>query len=271
MLRLFILGGIGLTKPKSNLIRFVNYLIDYLPIIATVTAATLASLSAVRSNTTTSELLQWILLVLALLATTQLVDRLRLMRGIESKVDQIIQSAEVSRSAESFIASSQPQRTERLKNAKSIAINGMTLARTSNSFYALFKECVISGGQVRLLIIDPDHPALEVAANRFNKHQDPKKLRREVEHTLDTLESLTTDLRIGQDFQLKLAPFVPPYGIWLIDADSPKAEIWVELYSFQADLEPTIQLLPQRDGIWFHFFRQQFENMWQASKPWKIN
>lgn len=250
-----------MTKPKSNLLRFVNYLIDYLPIIATVTAATLASLSTVRSNTTTTELLQWILLVLALLATTQLVDRLRLMRGIESKVDQIIQSSEVSRSAESFLAQSLPKRTERLKSAKSIAINGMTLARTSNSFYALFKECVISGGQVRLLIIDPNHPALEVAANRFSKHQDPKRLQREIEHALDNLQSLATDPRTLQGFQLKLAPFVPPYGIWLIDADSPKAEIWIEFYSFQADLDPAIQLLPQRDGVWFHFFKQQFENI----------
>jgi hypothetical protein len=223
----------------------------------------------VRGTITATELLQWILLVLALLATTQLVDRVRLMRGIESKVDQIAENAQGLKGAESFFIHRIPNLEERFRTAKSIAINGITLSRTSDSFYGVFKQCASTGGQVRLIVVDPNHTALEVAASRFNKHQDPNRLRRETEHALDNFEALAADPNAARGFQLKLAPFVPPYGIWLIDANTPKAEIWVELYTFQDEPEPTIQLLPHRDGEWFHFFQRQFEIMWKSSRPWK--
>jgi hypothetical protein len=55
----------------------------------------------------------------------------------------------------------------------------------------------------------------------------------------------------------------------LIDADTPRAEIWVELYSFKDAPQPTFHLLPHRDGKWFDFFQGQFETMWNASTEWK--
>lgn len=206
-----------------------------------------------------------------MLATTQLVDRLRLMRSLESKVEAISRNSITRQGAEDLFLKVLPDFLERLRAAQTIAINGMTLALTSNSFHSLFRQCAASGGQVRLIIIDPQHSAIDVAANRFNKHQDPQRLRRESEHTLDNLQALIEDETVAKGFHLRLSNFVPSYGIWLLDADTPREEIWVELYSFRADMEPAIQLLPHRDGIYFPFFRQQFEIMWQASNPWNIN
>jgi hypothetical protein len=80
-----------LKKQKTTLFKFVSYAIDYGLIILTVLAATVASLRASRSGTTTDQLLQWILLILVLLSTTQLIDRLRLLRGIKSKIDSLLE------------------------------------------------------------------------------------------------------------------------------------------------------------------------------------
>jgi len=96
-------------------------------------------------------------------------------------------------------------------------------------------------------------------------------VKREIEHALDNLESLMAMSDSESVFQVKFLPYIPPYGIWLIDADSPQAEIWVELYTFRDEPEPSFQLLPNRDGIWFTFFQRQFETMWSASRPWQPN
>lgn len=258
-----------MSKTKSGLLKYTGYILDYAPIIATVIVATLASLSATRSSTTTGEMLQWVLVVLALLTTTQLVDRFRVMRNLDIKIEQLVESAQGLKGADAFFVHRIPNMEERLRQAKSIAINGITLSRTSDSFWGTFKQRLAERAQVRLLVVDSDHQALEIAANRFHKHQDPNRLRREAEHALDNFESLITEQTSRELFQVRLLPFVPPYGIWLIDADTPKAEIWVELYSFRDEPEPTFHLLPHRDGEWFAFFQRQFETMWNASREWK--
>ena len=258
-----------MTKTKGRLAEYMGYALDYAPIIATVLAATLASLSVARRGIADVEMLQWILVVLALLATTQLVDRFRIMRRIDAKVGLLVESEQGLRGAAAFFVDRIPNLEQRLRKAKSIAINGISLTRTSDSFWGTFSQRLAEGVQIRLIIVDPDHQALEVAANRFHKHQDPNRVRREVQHALDNFESLMAQDTSGELFQVGLLPYVPPYGIWLIDADSPSAEIWVELYSFRDEPEPTFHLLPHRDGKWFAFFRTQFETMWAASTMWE--
>ncbi len=260
-----------MSKTTNRLLKFIGYILDYAPIIATVIVATLASLSAVRSGITADEMLQWVLVVLALLATTQLVDRFRLMRNLDVKVEQLLDSAQGLKGANAFFVQRLPDMEERLRQAKSISINGITLSRTSDSFWDTFKQRIAEGARIRILIVDPTHQALDIAANRFHKHQDPNRLRRESEHALDNFESLMAERVSNESFRVRLLPFVPPYGIWLIDADTPRAEIWVELYSFRDEPEPTFHLLPHHDGEWFAFFQRQFETMWNASKEWHPN
>ncbi|MBN4001921.1 hypothetical protein [Nostoc sp. LPT] len=91
---------------------------------------------------------------------------------------------------------------------------------------------------------------------------------RESEHALDNFSSLHNDANLKQGFHLGFVQVVPPYGMWLIDAGTPKAEIWVQLYSFRDEVQPSFQLLPQRDGEMYSFFQRQFELLWQSGKLW---
>lgn len=158
---------------------------------------------------------------------------------------------------------------ERFRKANSIAINGITLSRTSNTYLNELKACLARGGDVRIIIVDPQHSALEVATNRFNKHQDAVKIRRECEQALDNFETLFSLNRKSKSVQIRLSDAVPPFGIWLIDANRPNAEIWAEIYSFRGTRDPTLHLLPYRDGEWFDFFQEQFEVLWENSIDWK--
>jgi hypothetical protein len=256
-----------LNDQRGKAFRFVNYVVDYGPVIATVLAATLVSLASVRGRVELEEMLQWTLVILAGLATTQLLDRFRIMRNIDVKLDRLIDRSQGFGGATSFFSERIPHLEQRFRRAKSIAINGMTLSTTSDKLWGTFRQRLEDGAEIRLLLIDPKHPALQISAIRFHKHQDPQRVGREIAHTLDNLETLMVNTK--GSFQVRLLPYVPPYGIWVIDAGTPHAEIWVELYTFRDEPEPSFQLLPNRDGIWFAFFEQQFETMWNASRDWK--
>ncbi|NLV25005.1 MAG: hypothetical protein GXY54_09525 [Deltaproteobacteria bacterium] len=199
-------------------------------------------------------------LTLAILAMVVII-----LFGTRRRIDELAGRLSEGRA---FLVPRRPDLEERLRNARTVSINGITLAGTSAQLLAVLKDCFTRGGRVRLLLMDPDHHALEIAGFRFYKHQDQEKLRREVRHALDNFETLLPCRRTPEDCQIGLLPTLPPYGIWLIDADTPKAEIWVEVYSFKDVTQPTFHLLPNRDEVWFEFFRQQFERMWESRIPW---
>ena len=245
----------------------VGYLLDYGPIVITVVAATAASIFAIRTDTSAEELLQWVIIVLGFLATTQLIDKFRTLRKIESKLDELANQQRLG--AEEFFKKDFIDLQERIANESSVAINGITLVRTSNTFLVSFRRCLRNGGQVRILITDPEHPAIQIAAARFEKHQNFEKIQSECRLSLDNFEALARDKDLGKRFKVGLAPISPAFGIWLIDAGTPKAEIWAELYGFRAEHDPVIHLLPYRDGSWFEYFQKQFESMWSTSKQWK--
>ena len=163
---------------------------------------------------------------------------------------------------------SAPVLRERLKKANKIYHNGISLVGTSDGLLDVFSSCLIGGGDIRLLLVDPysESGSLEVTAQRFEKHQDVHKLKREIEHALDNFSILAKSKT--NKFQLRLFSAVPPYGIWIIDYGTPQAEIWVSFYSFRHKIEPVLHLLPNKDKTLFDFFSSQFETMWQVSREW---
>ena len=109
---------------KRRIISIVSFILDYAPILITVVAAGLAAFASTRSNVQVSELLQWILVVLAFLVTTQLIDRFKLMRGIESKIEEMSQSQHFKKGVSAVFVRKMPNLESRLRTAKSIAISG---------------------------------------------------------------------------------------------------------------------------------------------------
>jgi hypothetical protein len=253
---------------RKQFTKFVGHLLDYGPIILTVLAATIVSIFATSSDITIEQLVQSILLVLALLATTQLIDRFRLLRTIDQKIDSLLENSSSNAGIDQLFHDRKPSLIERLQQAKTIDHNGITLVGTSNNLIAVFTACLAKSGRVRLLMIDPNDKALEVAAHRFLKHQDPVMFRREAEHALDNFSGIYKEPKAKNNFKLGFVHNVPPYSIWVIDANTPQAEIWVSLYSFRDDPEPSFHILPYKDAKYFRFFQQQFELMWQASTIW---
>ena len=249
-------------REEKNTFKFINFIIDYLPIILTFIMASIAPYISIKSDTQVSEMLQFILVILTLLATSLLADRFRIIRKIDQKVKVLGEYIKNSESAETFFIDRIPPLETRLLNAKSIAISGITLSRTSDSMLNIFEECINKGGNVRILLIDPEHIALEIAVKRFHKHQSVEMLKHESHHALNNFMSLSRKINDRNKFDIKLVRASPAYGIWLIDGDNINSEIWVELYSYRDLPEPTFHLQPYKDGKWHNYFLKQFELLW---------
>jgi hypothetical protein len=126
---------------RKQFTKIVGYLLDYGPIILTVLAATAVSILATNSNITIEQLVQSVLLVLALLATTQLIDRFRLLRSIDQKIDNILENNSAKAGIDQLFLDRKPSLVERLQQAKTVDHNGITLVGTSNNLIAVFTHC----------------------------------------------------------------------------------------------------------------------------------
>jgi hypothetical protein len=145
-------------KPQQGwFLKFVNSLLDYGPIILTVLFASLASLRASQSGTPTDQILQWLLLILVLLSTTQLIDRFRLLRGLERRLDILLKQDKSQVSARQLFNLRMPDLEDRLRKAKTIDHNGITLVNTSNNRLGAFSTCLAAGGMVRLILPKPKY------------------------------------------------------------------------------------------------------------------
>jgi hypothetical protein len=151
-------------------------------------------------------------------------------------------------------------------------VNGITLIVTSNKSYGALQECLSNGGQVRLITVAPDHPAMEIATARFHKHQDLEFIQNDAKQALRNFKSLRDSVGDKANrLQVRLSPFIPSYAIWLIDADSPDAEIHIGIYPFRERYHPSFGLVRNQDKEWFDYFQTQFEKMWEASEPWDMD
>jgi hypothetical protein len=60
-------------------------------------------------------------------------------------------------------------------------------------------------------------------------------------------------------------------AMWVRTSDNGEQTILVELYPHRGGyaLPPALFILkPERDGQWYEYFAQQFEQMWSSAAPW---
>ena len=272
-------------KPKW-LETIAEFLIDNITILLTIVFASyvLYRQEIARAAVSTDELLTAILAVLGLLATSEIVERYRRLNGIQKAVNRALSFLE-SRftdrpSAISFFQKA-PSLDPYIQKANQVDLCGVTLTSTVNKQFGNLRERLQSGAKIRILVIDPDSVALKMSAERSTSTDDTDYYRVRLDATIREIEYLFKSwaefkgLQGGSsktgDLSVRLLSYAPSFGIVSLDAKQENGIVFVEIYphKFGHKSPPTFDLTPQRDGNWYKYFTEQFDEMWNVARPFQ--
>lgn len=200
------------------------------------------------------------LATLALVAVNALGPRHQ-VADLESRVADLNRLVEAKLAGDSFLTTERKGLDERVARAGDIRFAGVTLSRTVRAHVDDLRKALGRGASVRVLLIDPKGTVPEEAARRstISDHSDV------FEHRVTSTIYLLQDLK--EAIEVRFMPFVPAFGLVLLDADDDDGVIHVELGTHSAaGRDPVFTLTPRRDHFWFEHFKAEFDRMWEVSR-----
>jgi hypothetical protein len=167
-----------------------------------------------------------------------------------------------------LLAATAPDLDDELWDATDIRLVGVTLSRTVRDLAGTLARRLRAGATLRVVVIDPDSDAPLEAASRTLGVTSPKYYRPQVASTMDVLTALTHLPDAGCRVEMRLLPFVPAFGMYLIDPAAPDGHVLVELYQHRSvEPNPYLDLRAGRDDPWYRFFVDQFTTLWESARP----
>ncbi|WP_188196412.1 hypothetical protein [Nonomuraea sp. SYSU D8015] len=200
------------------------------------------------------------LAVLALVAVNALGPRHQ-VADLEARVAELNRLVEARMAGDSFLTAVRKGLDERVARAGDIRFAGVTLSRTVRAHVDDLRKSLGRGASVKVLLIDPKGTVPEEAARRSTipDHADV------FEHRVESTIYLLRDLK--DSIEVRFMPFVPAFGLVLLDADDDDGVIHVELGTHSAaGRDPVFTLTPRRDHFWFEHFKGEFDRMWEVSR-----
>lgn len=169
--------------------------------------------------------------------------------------------------ASSFLFTQRYLPNHLLEGASTIYLSGFTLARATREYLRILERCLARGGDVRVMILAATDALLDECVKRSEGQSTPMHWRKRLEST----ESLVNLIAKTSDATGRLAlghlPYLPSYGLVMVDPDTDHGVIVVELYHHRSSEDnPTFELRPARDREWYDFFRRQFDLMWESCR-----
>ena len=273
-------------KKSTWLQTFVEFLIENLTILLTIGYAgyIVFRQEIAKVALGTDDLLTAILAVLALLATSEIVERYRRLNSIEKSVSRSLAFLEnhfLERPSATAFFTKHPSLDSYVLAATEIDLMGVTLTSTIDKQFGNLRERLQAGARLRVLVVDPASAALQMSAERSTNAVDADYYRVRLEATL---RELTILLRSCEEMRkidaqpartgslaVRLLSYAPSFGIVACNARQENGVCFVEIYPhrFGYKSPPTFDLTPQRDGTWYKYFVEQFDEMWNAAKEWQ--
>lgn len=178
--------------------------------------------------------------------------------GAEWPLTAEVRSARAARPA--FTEEFGPELTEVLDQADQVLITGLARNSFLTSQFGRVEARLRRGQVVRVLLVDPTSPAVDVAAERYYAARSADMARARIRASLKLLGELKE--RTGGNLSVRLTSH--PLSVGVITADG--ASIYVEYYSYQAHGEPKFVLDPG-DGFAFQSILDEAEALWANASP----
>lgn len=167
-----------------------------------------------------------------------------------------------------FSPQTQEKITQDIKQSTEINLVGVDMTWTLEAYYSIFQEKLRSGNTIKLLLIDPDSPACEIAAMRFYKPKGSTSQRQAIRDSLEGCAKLINDT--NGKLEVRLAEHPLTFGAIMGDPETSHGSIYLWHYSFKMHNTniPKMIILPT-DEFWYKYFQQEIYSMWNAAKPWQ--
>jgi hypothetical protein len=147
--------------------------------------------------------------------------------------------------------------------ASSYLFIGESMARLVQTSRDDIRRIMREGGQVRVLLLDPDDPGLLRAADRTGE----RLLEGRIRNTLKELASLR-DSAQGQ-LDIQVCSFVPRISVNAFNLGQPGGVLFIQFYEHRpaSDSVPVI-CLDGKDGFWYQHYAAEATRMWENGTPW---
>lgn len=167
-----------------------------------------------------------------------------------------------------FLAEKAPRLDDHIRAASDVRLLGVTLSRTVRDLVGTLDARLRAGASVRVIVIDPEGTAPVEAVARTVGVTSPEFYRPRITSTIEILSALASLPGTSGGVEVRLLPYVPAFGMYVIDPEAAHGEIYVELYQHRSlEPNPCFALRAERDGRWFKFFVNQFDVLWQSARP----
>lgn len=145
---------------------------------------------------------------------------------------------------------------------------GVTLARTLRNLLDELERRATAGAVIKIAVIDPHTTATAEAARRSTLPDRPEVYVNRLRSSMDLLRELADRPGGAERVEVRFLPFVPAFGLVLLDTGRSHGVIHVDIYSHSsASGDAVFSLRPGRDGHWYEHFQAEFERVWESGRP----
>jgi len=258
----------------------IDFILDNISILITLgaTAYIVIAQSISATKLTTDDLITAVIGVIGLLALSELIERYRRLNAIDKTTKQVwelLRNKLADHPSALAFFRKLPELDTYVQGANRIDMCGVVLTSAINRQLSNLREQLNQGAKIRILVIDPNSPALVIAEAR-SEEPSGSYYRSKLETTFQDLAYLhQIQAKMGRtakgSFEVRLLPYTPSFGIYSFDTSSSTARLIVEVYPHITGWgeTPVFDLMPGRDGKWYDYFVKQFDFMWERAKKWE--
>ena len=216
--------------------------------------------------------------VLGLMAVSGLWERNRKLRRIERTAQETMELvykhlSGVIPAQKFFISQKLHQLPETaFLQATTIEIEGIVLGRTIREYTDVLQRRFRAGAKIRVMICDPENEEVTHQMTlRLEEGFTSNYWKDRLKGTLLYIKSIATPAEGESEgkgsVEAGLLPFIPSFGMICFDRDFPQGVCYVEIYHHKSlSYGPAFVIYKEKDPIWFEFFVQQFDKLWDSAR-----
>lgn len=223
-------------------------------------------------------LLVWILTIIGLLATSELISRLLTLNKLEANTKKIAdrlnileESGVISVSKVFENGAHQLPIHEKIRKANNVSVNGTTLIQVSTQYRGEYEDKLRSGCNLRFLLLEPNSESVKLVGNRnYEAKESPQTLELYLNESIDNLSTLDNLPDKRGSCEVRVLDYVPSFGLVMVETNDGEDVIFVQMFPYKSahGNRPWFQINSITDSMWYNYFKSQYEKMWNDAVPW---